>query len=181
MAKSEAEKPARVPIPTDGQVGKRIRTRRLLLGMSLETLATALGLTYQQVGKYELGTNRVSALRLFAIAEILGVPISYFFGDVRSDDSTPSRHTPPDLMERPETIELVRLYYAIRNETVRYQAMEIVQAIAEVLASLPGGRGAPLGVAPRRRRRFGRAGTGHSKKRGSRDQREGKSFRPAGR
>ena len=61
--------------------------RRLLLGMNQETLANALGLTFQQVQKYEGGANRVSASRLSAMAEILGVPISYFFGDLRPDDA----------------------------------------------------------------------------------------------
>ena len=71
-----------VPNPTDVHVGKRIRIRRLLLGMNQETLANALDLTFQQVQKYEAGANRVSASRLAAMAEILGVPISYFFGDL---------------------------------------------------------------------------------------------------
>ena len=76
-----------VPNPIDVHVGGRIRMRRLLLGMNQETLANALGLTFQQVQKYEGGANRVSASRLSAMADILSVPISYFFGDLRPDDA----------------------------------------------------------------------------------------------
>ena len=76
-----------VPNPIDVHVGSRIRMRRLLLGMNQETLANALGLTFQQVQKYEGGANRVSASRLSAMAEILGVPISYFFGNLQQEDA----------------------------------------------------------------------------------------------
>ena len=75
-----------IPNPIDVHVGKRIRMRRLFLGMNQETLANALGLTFQQVQKYEGGANRVSASRLSAMADILGVPISYFFGDLQLGD-----------------------------------------------------------------------------------------------
>ena len=71
-----------VPDPVDVHVGARIRTRRLLLGMNQETLASALGLTFQQVQKYEGGANRVSASRLAEVAEVLGVPVAYFFNDL---------------------------------------------------------------------------------------------------
>ena len=76
-----------IPNPIDVHVGKRIRTRRLFLGMNQETLANALGLTFQQVQKYEGGANRVSASRLSAMADILGVPISFFFGDLQLDNT----------------------------------------------------------------------------------------------
>src|SRR6476646_7825794 len=71
-----------VPDPVDVHVGSRIRIRRLLIGMNQETLARALGLTFQQVQKYEGGANRVSASRLSQIADVLGVPIAYFFSDI---------------------------------------------------------------------------------------------------
>ncbi len=80
-----------MPNPVDVHVGARVRTRRLLIGMNQETLARALGLTFQQVQKYEGGANRVSASRLSQIAEILGVPISYFFNDLEPDGAEPSR------------------------------------------------------------------------------------------
>src|SRR5580704_5653907 len=86
-AVSEYGRGTGIPNPIDVHVGKRVRLRRLLLGMNQETLATALGLTFQQVQKYEHGANRVSASRLSAMADILSVPISYFFGDLRPDDA----------------------------------------------------------------------------------------------
>lgn len=122
-----------IPNPIDVHVGKRIRMRRLFLGMNQETLANALGLTFQQVQKYEGGANRVSASRLSAMADILGVPISFFFGDLHSegDKSTAAEQEARERMERPETIELVRLYYAISDQRVRQQFLEMVKVVAE--------------------------------------------------
>jgi len=121
-----------IPNPIDVHVGKRIRMRRLFLGMNQETLANALGLTFQQVQKYEGGANRVSASRLSAMAEILGVPISFFFGDLAVDDEkqTPAEQVSRERMERTETIELIRLYYAIPDENVRQQFLQMVKAVA---------------------------------------------------
>lgn len=121
-----------IPNPVDVHVGKRVRTRRLLLGMNQETLARALGLTFQQVQKYEGGANRVSASRLAAIAEILKVPISFFFGDLKTDGVKPTTAEREwrEHMERPETIELIRLYYAIPNDNVRRQFLEMVRSLA---------------------------------------------------
>jgi transcriptional regulator with XRE-family HTH domain len=111
-----------VPHPIDVHVGKRIRARRLLLGMNQQTLASALNLTFQQVQKYEHGANRVSASRLSVIADVLRVPVSFFFIE------RPSDHDPR--MEQPETIELVRCYYAIPDERVRQQFLQMVKAVA---------------------------------------------------
>jgi transcriptional regulator with XRE-family HTH domain len=121
-----------VPNPIDIHVGKRIRMRRLFLGMNQETLANALGLTFQQVQKYEGGANRVSASRLSAMADILGVPISFFFSDLQTDDNPQSAQEQEsrERMERPETIELIRLYYAIPDALVRQQFLEMVKAVA---------------------------------------------------
>lgn len=113
-------------------VGKRIRMRRLFLDMNQEALAKQLGLTFQQVQKYEKGANRVSASRLSAIGDILGVPISFFFGDLQRNDApaTLQEQKAREQMERPETIELVRLYYAIPDQRVRKQFLEMVKAAA---------------------------------------------------
>jgi transcriptional regulator with XRE-family HTH domain len=104
--------------------------------MNQETLANALGLTFQQVQKYEGGANRVSASRLAAVAEILKVPISFFFGDLQSDDAKPTMAEREwrENMERPETIELIRLYYAIPDAQVRQQFLEMVKSIAKLSA-----------------------------------------------
>jgi transcriptional regulator with XRE-family HTH domain len=111
-----------VPHPIDVDVGKRIRARRLFLGMNQVDLAATLGLTFQQVQKYEHGANRVSASRLLAIANALGVPISFFFVKRPAHDDA--------RMEQPETIELVRSYHAISDARVRQQFLQMVKAVA---------------------------------------------------
>ena len=121
-----------IPNPIDIHVGNRIRMRRLLLGMNQETLANALGLTFQQVQKYEGGANRVSASRLSAMAEILNVPISYFFGDLRDEaEISPEDQQLRDQLQRPETIELIRMYYAIPDPNVRHHFLDMTKALAE--------------------------------------------------
>jgi transcriptional regulator with XRE-family HTH domain len=122
-----------IPNPIDIHVGKRVRLRRLLLGMNQETLTTAFGLTFQQLQKYECGTNRVSASRLSAVAEILGVPISYFFGDLPAAETAISAEYKAhrEQWEQSETIELVRFYYAIPDPTVRRQFFEMLKTVAK--------------------------------------------------
>jgi transcriptional regulator with XRE-family HTH domain len=125
-----------VPDPVDVHVGARIRTRRLLHDMNQDTLATALGLTFQQVQKYESGANRVSASRLFEIAEVLGVTPEYFFSGLPFDDEgepTPEDQRVREMMQRPETIDLVRVYCGISDPAIRRQFMEM----ARVMASSP--------------------------------------------
>ena len=125
-----------VPDPVDVHVGARIRTRRLLLGMNQDTLATALGLTFQQVQKYESGANRVSASRLFETAEVLGVTPEYFFSGLPFDDEgepTPEDQRAREMMQRPETIDLVRVYCGISDPAIRRKFMEM----ARVMASSP--------------------------------------------
>jgi transcriptional regulator with XRE-family HTH domain len=121
------------PHPVDIHVGKRIRIRRLLLGMNQETLANALDLSFQQVQKYEGGANRVSASRLKQMSEILDAPISYFFSDIPSavgPEVSVEEKVWREQLERSETIELVRHYYAISDPTVRSQFLEMVKAAA---------------------------------------------------
>jgi transcriptional regulator with XRE-family HTH domain len=136
----------------DVYVGKRIRIGRLLRDMSLETLGNALGLAMQQVQKYESGTNRISASRLSATADILGVPISFFFDGLTP--GTTEKTALRDRLEQRETIDLVRLYYAIPDATVRQQFLEMVKAVAarkhEADAPLPE---APMRVRGGRRAR----------------------------
>jgi transcriptional regulator with XRE-family HTH domain len=121
-----------VPNPIDVHVGSRVRMRRLLLGMNQEALANALGLTFQQVQKYEGGANRVSASRLKAMAEILGVPIGYFYGDLRSEDAeiTAEDQQWREYLQRPETIEFIRLYYAMPDVHIRQQFLELTKTVA---------------------------------------------------
>ncbi len=115
--------------PIDIHVGKRIRAYRTLLGMNQEALARALGLSFQQVQKYEHGTNQVSASRLSEIAEILNAPISYFFGDFQSTVGAEDKEWREQL-EQPESIQLIRLYYEISDPTVRHQFLEMIKVAA---------------------------------------------------
>jgi transcriptional regulator with XRE-family HTH domain len=135
QAKSGAEhgRGTGVPDPVDIHVGARIRQRRLLIGMNQETLARKLGLTFQQVQKYEGAANRVSASRLAEIADILGVPISYFFADLPTSggDPVPQQDARGDPMQRAEALELVRFYYSIADQRVRRQFGEMVAAVAQ--------------------------------------------------
>ena len=119
----------RAPHRVDVHVGKRIRAHRRFLGMSLQTLAEALGLTYQQVQKYERGANRISASQLSAIADVLGVPIGSFFTAL--EDGQRSEPTvSADKLDRAEAIKLVRLYYAISDAQVRARFFDLVKVVA---------------------------------------------------
>ena len=109
--------------PIDVHVGARLRRRRTLSGMSQTTLGDAIGLTFQQVQKYERGANRISASRLFGLSRVLDVPIEYFFDDMPAAVAASSPATEkrgrakkspsyePDPMAMQETMELVRAYY----------------------------------------------------------------------
>jgi transcriptional regulator with XRE-family HTH domain len=122
-----------VPDPVDVHVGNRLRTRRLLIGMNQEALARRLGLTFQQVQKYESGANRVSASRLKRIADVLAVKVGYFFIGLQGSETelSPEETIRRELMQRPETLELVRLYYKIADQRVRSQFLEMVKAVAQ--------------------------------------------------
>lgn len=136
--------------PIDVHVGSRIRLRRTLMGMSQERLGEALGLTFQQVQKYERGVNRVGASRLYDLSRVLDVPISFFFDDMA--DGAPGAYPPPaslgarrsfgfadrqdaitappdDSMNRRETLELVRAYYRITDPAVRKRVFDLVKSL----------------------------------------------------
>lgn len=122
----------------DAAVGKRIRQRRTELAMSQEKLAEALGLTFQQVQKYEKGVNRVGASRLFDLARVLAVPLEYFFEDLAparpaEAPSAPANATPdvePNLKR--ETLELIQAYNTIRNPVVRRRVYDLARALADI-------------------------------------------------
>ena len=109
------------PRPIDVHVGSRIRFRRSLLGMSQKRLGEALGLTFQQVQKYESGVNRVSASRLFDLSRVLEVPIGFFFDDV-----------PDVVLSRRETLELVGAYYRILDPAVRQRVLDLIKSLGSV-------------------------------------------------
>lgn len=125
------------PNPIDVHVGARLRLRRTLLGLSQEKLGEAVGITFQQLQKYERGSNRISASRLYNLSQVLGVPVSYFFDDMPLPDSTtslaaasPQSETDEfESMARRETLELVRAYYRIEDPAVRKRTFDLVKAL----------------------------------------------------
>jgi transcriptional regulator with XRE-family HTH domain len=122
-----------VPDPVDIHVGGQVRALRRLIGMSQQTLARLLGLAFQQVQKYESGANMISVSRLSQIADILRVPISYFFSDLEPDGGEPTARdrNARQRLQRPETIELIRSYYAIADQKTRQQFVEMVKVVAQ--------------------------------------------------
>ncbi|PWR22460.1 helix-turn-helix domain-containing protein [Zavarzinia aquatilis] len=116
--------------PVDVHVGARVKLRRQLLGFSQTELGNALDLTFQQVQKYEKGTNRISASKLHKMAEVLDVPISFFFDGVEGT-KTESESGDLDLMSRAETISLVRAYYLIEDEAVRRKVIELLRTLGK--------------------------------------------------
>jgi len=127
------------PNPIDVQVGSRVRLRRNMLGLSQEKLGTAIGLTFQQVQKYERGANRIGASRLHELSRVLDVPVSFFFDDmdpVRAPAIPGGFAEPPveafesDPMRRRETVELVDAYYAIDDAAVRRRLLDLARALA---------------------------------------------------
>lgn len=132
------------PNPIDVHVGSRVRLRRTLLGMSQEKLGEAIGLTFQQVQKYERGANRVGASRLYDLSRVLDVPVGFFFdemteevagaspGQIRGNGGLPLDGIEPELdpMAKRETLELVRAYYRISSSKVRKRIFELTKALA---------------------------------------------------
>ena len=132
------------PSPIDVHVGARVRLRRTLLGMSQEKLGEALGLTCQQVQKYERGVNRIGASRLFDIARVLDVPISFFFDDMPDSLGAGAgaggrrmmglaeaqEGFEDDTLHRRETLELVRAYYRITDPSVRKRVFDLIKSLA---------------------------------------------------
>src|SRR5436190_12308285 len=132
------------PDPIDIHVGKRIKLRRTLLHISQEQLAGDIGVTFQQVQKYESGHNRVSASRLFDISRVLNCPIAYFFEDIGPETTgvrtTPAARSAEDMaeetadidadpMQRTETLELVRAYWRLHNPDLRKNVLELLANI----------------------------------------------------
>ena len=107
-----------MPHPVDVHVGKRVRHRRWLAGMTQQQLAESVGIKFQQIQKYETGANRISASRLWDIAHALGVPVSYFFEGL-DQSARAETGLPGDLLADKEALELVRSYYAIPEQQRR--------------------------------------------------------------
>jgi transcriptional regulator with XRE-family HTH domain len=127
--------------PVDGQVGSRVRLRRMLIGMSQERLGELLGLTFQQVQKYEKGVNRIGAGRLFDVARILGVPIDYFYENVANQTSgargfSDNEASPPvmEFVSSGEGLQLSLAFMRIKDAKVRKRVLDLVKSLAEEMA-----------------------------------------------
>jgi transcriptional regulator with XRE-family HTH domain len=146
------------PNPIDVHVGKRLRLRRTLLGMSQERLGERLGLTFQQVQKYERGANRIGSSRLFELGQILDVPVSFFFDDMPrtetnaghaavgfgptgaaagfglAEEGAAFEHDLDDglSLDKRETLELIRAYYRIADPAVRKRLFELTKALGNL-------------------------------------------------
>lgn len=129
------EKPT--PQPVDIHVGKRVRMRRILVGLTQSKLAQALGITFQQVQKYESGVNRIGSSRLYHISQILNVPVAYFFDEMSNEVSKGSTILQSGFeasfdasrMETKETINLVNNYYGIKDKVVRRKLYNLVKSM----------------------------------------------------
>ncbi|MBP5353350.1 MAG: helix-turn-helix transcriptional regulator [Alphaproteobacteria bacterium] len=141
------------PNPVDIHVGQRIRLRRTILHITQQQLAEMLGLTFQQVQKYEKGMNRVGASRLWDISRVLEVPMSFFFEDM---DASVAQKSPrmlnmsekgsflaenqhsfdDDPMKRAETLELVRAYYKIPNRAIAKYLFNLIVALSKSTAGM---------------------------------------------
>ncbi|SMO65821.1 helix-turn-helix domain-containing protein [Ruegeria faecimaris] len=117
----------------DVHVGKRVRHRRWLIGMTQQQLAQQVGIKFQQIQKYETGANRISASRLWDIAEALDVPVSFFFEGLEEVEkgSSDKKSVPADLMGDKEALDLVRSYYAI-PENQRRRLFELARVLSDV-------------------------------------------------
>jgi transcriptional regulator with XRE-family HTH domain len=132
--------PVGKPNPIDVHVGHRLRLRRTLLGMSQQKVGEALGLTFQQVQKYERGANRIGASRLWDLSGVLDCPISFFFDEMHDDSGATDaqgrlapqqspENREDDPMNRRETLELVRAYYRINGDQVRKRIYELTKSL----------------------------------------------------
>lgn len=138
---AEEDRSARRANPIDAHVGSRVRLRRMLLGMSQERLGEQLGLTFQQVQKYEKGVNRIGASRLFELAQILGVPVQFFYEEAPTATSGRAAAA-PGFAERPtesfvidflgsrEGLELNKAFMRISDARTRRAIVELVRALA---------------------------------------------------
>jgi transcriptional regulator with XRE-family HTH domain len=145
------ESPGRKPNPMDIHVGSRVRLRRMVIGMSQEKLGEKMGLTFQQIQKYEKGTNRIGASRLFQLSQIMDVPVQFFFEDAPAGYAN---RTPAmagfaeskteafllDFLNSRDGLELNRAFVKITDPKVRKRVVELVRALSEeatVEADLP--------------------------------------------
>lgn len=129
------------PHPVDVHVGRRLRLKRTILGMSQEAVGKQIGITFQQIQKYERGVNRMGASRLYDFSKILGVPVAYFFegfGDYAVDEGDgyalaegAAGAYEHDKISNRETLDVMRAYARIKNPALRKRVIELIKAMAE--------------------------------------------------
>lgn len=125
------------PHPIDIHVGARVKLRRMILGMSQDLLGKSLGLTFQQIQKYEKGANRIGASRLFELSRLLDVPISYFYDDYNGAEAVSGFAESENvdalmqLVNSPDGVELCRHFAEINDPKVRKRVLDLVKTIAE--------------------------------------------------
>lgn len=146
MKNTKTRKTKGVPDSVDKHVGQQLKSRRVLLGMSQERLAESVGITFQQVQKYERGTNRISAGRLLKFSKTLQVPVGYFYEgaeEVMKSESGTARKVgfsdteqesladamPADVMNRKETLDLLRNYYSIQDPSMRKMIQKMIKSM----------------------------------------------------
>lgn len=139
-SKTPKRKTKGTPDTVDVHVGKRLQLRRSLLGLSQEKLGEAIGLTFQQIQKYEKGMNRISSGRLYQFSKILEVPINYFYDNMEQagkaqatglSDNDQEEFVGNDIMQSKETVELIRTYYAIKDPELRKDSVKFMKSIAK--------------------------------------------------
>ncbi len=141
-----------LPNPVDVHVGNRMRLRRTILQYSQQYLARKIGLTFQQVQKYEKGLNRIGASRLWDISRVLGVPMNYFFEDMDEETaaSSPMMLESPgnwryiedigkdvDPMDKIETLNLVKAYYKVHNPKIRKDVYDLLLHLSTSNSTFP--------------------------------------------
>lgn len=117
--------------PIDVHVGARVRLRRNLLGFSQTDLGKMLGITFQQIQKYERGSNRIAASRLYRMGQVLDVPVAYFFDGLESGKVSPEMAVVTVLLAERETPGLIRAYYQIKDHRLRKRALELLKALGK--------------------------------------------------
>lgn len=139
--RNRARQPDGSPNPTDIVVGQRLRMRRVMLGLSQEQVGEAVGLTFQQVQKYERGANRIGASRLYDLSHILDVPVNYFFEGAALDSTSniqgfadeSSAFAHEGTVEKRETLELIRLFNSIPDSKIRQRVLALVRSVVDSL------------------------------------------------
>ncbi|NNJ74443.1 MAG: helix-turn-helix transcriptional regulator [Anderseniella sp.] len=132
----------KTPNPIDVHVGSRLRMRRMLVGMSQEKLGESLDLTFQQIQKYEKGSNRISASRLYDMSRILDVPVQFFFDDmVRADadkaDKPSGSFEMIEFLSSPDGAQLVRTFSEIQSPEVRRNILDLVKSVSGIATAVP--------------------------------------------